>query len=185
MSNDPRKHALRLRKSHEPDPEPPPDLAIGQRLWDAQSLARAAVAGLAVIAIFTLLWAMVSLLFTRVFPWATLILGFLVGLAVRRAGLGLSWPFPAAAAALALAGALLSSVIVSTAVVADELGTGLFDVLTTLGTTIPAYADRILTPAHVVYAVSAAAIAAFYSMRRLSRRQYLAFRLWLQTDPPR
>lgn len=185
MSNDPRKHALRLQKIHEPDPEPPPDLAIGQRLWDAQSLKNAWLAGIVAIVVYTVLWAMVSLLLNRVFPWATLVLGFLLGFAVRRAGLGLSWPFPVTAAALALAGALVSNLIVSTVIVADELDTGVMDVLTTLGSTMPAYADRVLQPTHMIFAVSAAAIAAFYSMRRLSRRQYLAFRLWLQTDPPR
>ena len=51
-------------------------------------------AGLIIIIVFSVLWAMASTLINRILPWMTVILGILVGLGVRRAGRGLDWRFP-------------------------------------------------------------------------------------------
>lgn len=181
MNSDPRKNALRLRKSHEPDPEPPPDSAIGQRLWDAQSVRKAVFASLIAILVFTVLWNMVSTLSSRFFPWVTLLLGVLIGFTVRRAGLGLSWPFPVVAGVMTIIGAIASSLCVTAAMVAQELDTRVFTVLGGSLSSWGSFADQVLTPADFVFAAAAAGIAAFFSMRRLSRRQYLALRLWSQS----
>lgn len=174
---------LRLRKSHEPDPEAPPDIAIGQRLEAAQSVSTALFAGLVAIIVFSALWAMLSLLLDRFFPWFSLIMGALLGLAIRRAGLGLDWRFPVLAAALALLGSLLGNIVVAATFTAEALQENVLSVLagfTELNWS--AFFAEVLTPADAVFAVFASAIAAFYSIRRLSRRQYLALRLWRQSD---
>ena len=174
---------LRLRKSHEPDPEPPPDIEIGNRLEAAQSLPAALVASLVAIVVFSVLWAMFSLLINKFFPWFTMLMGVMLGLAVRRAGLGLDWRFPALAAVMALVGSLVGNVIVAAAFTASELQSSTLSVLAGIAQLDWAtFFDEVLTPADAIFAVFASAIAAFYSMRRLSRRQYLALRLWRQSS---
>ena len=183
MKPDPNTNVLRLRKYHEPDPEAPPDIEVGRRLEAAQSLSAAFVAGVVAIVLFGLLWTMFSLLIDRFFPWFTLLMGVLLGLAVRRAGLGLDWRFPILAASMALLGSLVGNVIVAAAFTASEQSTSALSVLTGFARLDwAAFFDEVLTPADGVFAVFAAAIAAFYSMRKLTRRQYLALRLWRQSN---
>ncbi len=174
---------LRLRKSHEPDPEAPPDIAIGERLEAVQSVPAAFLAGLVAIVVFSVLWTMLSLLLDKFFPWFTLVMGALLGLVVRRAGLGLDWRFPVLAAAMALVGSLVGNLIVAAAFTAEELQSSVLSVLAGFSElNWSAFFAEVLTPADAVFAVFAAAIAAFYSIRRLSRRQYLALRLWRQSN---
>ena len=183
MKPDQNMNVLRLRKFHEPDPEAPPDIKIGQRLEAAQSLPAAFVAGLIAIVVFGVLWTMFSLLIDRFFPWFTLLMGVLLGLTVRRAGLGLDWRFPALAASMALVGSLVGNVIVAAAFTASELDSSALAVLAGFSRLDwAAFFNQVLTPADAVFAVFAAAIAAFYSIRKLSRRQYLALRLWRQSN---
>lgn len=184
MTSDQSKNALRLLKRHEPDPEPPPDPAIGQRLLEVQSLRNALIASVIAICVFTSLWVMVSSLMDRIFPWATVLLGFLVGFAVRRAGLGLTWPFPLVAALATVVGSLAGGLVVAAALVAQDLRINLFAVLGELTSSWSAFVAEALTPADVVFAIAAAGIAAFFSTRRLSRRQYLALRLWKESKNP-
>ena len=173
---------LRLRKRHEPDPEAPPDIAIGQRLEAAQSVPAALVASVVAIVVISVLWMMLSLLLDRFFPWFTLVMGALLGLAIRRAGLGLDWRFPVLAAAMALVGSLVGNVVVAAAFTAEELQGSVFGVLAgSAELNWTTFFAEVLTPADAVFAAFAAAIAAFYSIRRLSRRQYLALRLWRQS----
>ena len=160
------------------DPEPPPDLAVGQRLWDEQSLRNAFVASFIVIFMFTLFWAMLTALIGRSIPLLTLLLGAAVGLAVRRAGLGLSWPYPLIAAVMALFGSVVSGVLVAATVIADEIGSTTSAVLFEYSPSLSAFVGEVLSPSDYIFAAGAAGIAAFYAMRKLTRRQYLAFRLW-------
>ena len=183
MKPDQNTNVLRLRKYHEPDPEAPPDIRIGERLEAAQSMPAAFVAGLVAIVLFGVLWTMFSLLIDRFFPWFTLLMGALLGLTVRRAGLGLDWRFPVLAAGMALIGSLAGNVIVAAAFTASELDSSTLSVLAGFAELDwAAFFDEVLTPADAVFAVFAAAIAAFYSTRKLSRRQYLALRLWRQSN---
>ena len=176
---------LRLRKSHEPDPEAPPDIEIGHRLEQAQSLPAALAASIVAIIVFSALWAMFSLLINKFFPWFTMLMGVFLGLAVRRAGLGLDWRFPVLAAVMALVGSLAGNVIVAAAFTASELSSSTLTVLADIAQLDwETFFDEVLTPADAIFAVFASAIAAFYSMRRLTRRQYLALRLWRQSLEP-
>ncbi|MDJ0758380.1 MAG: hypothetical protein QNJ19_03235 [Woeseiaceae bacterium] len=173
---------LRLRKSHEPDPEAPPDIEIGNRLEQAQSLPAAFVASIVAVVVFSVLWAMFSLLINKFFPWFTMLMGVFIGLAVRRAGLGLDWRFPVLAAAMALVGSIVGNLIVAAAFTASEMQSSTLTVLADIAQLDWAtFFDEVLTPADAIFAAFASAIAAFYSMRRLTRRQYLALRLWRQS----
>ena len=125
--NDP--HPLRLRKRHGEGRKPDVTVADGARLVRAQSLRNAIMAGLVVFVVFCLLWVAISSLTGRVFPWMTVVLGYLLGMAIRHAGRGVDWRFPTLAAVFSIAGSLLSNVILAASTTADEFGTGTLDIL--------------------------------------------------------
>ena len=182
MSDD-KAGVLRLRKKHLPKARREPTAEDARRLLAAQSVRNAIMASLITIILFSILWAMLSTLINRIYPWLTLIQGILIGLAVRRAGLGLDWRFPAMAAFFAAAAALVGNVVVAAAFTAPELGTSTLIVLRNLtALTWPVFFDEVMTPADVVFALFAAGIAAFYANRRLTREQNLALRIWEEND---
>lgn len=176
MTNKPRKSVLRLPKKHLGAPGSS-SAADGKQLVKAQSFRDGVIAGLVVIILFSVLWAMLSTLVNRIFPWMTVVLGVLIGLVVRRAGRGLDWRFPVLAVVLTLAGALLSNVVVAAAFTASELETNTFTVLRAVTSmTWPVFFDEVISAADVVYALFGAATAAFYANRRLTRGEYNAVR---------
>jgi len=144
-----------------------------------QSLREALVAGLVVVIVFSILWAMLSTLSNRIFPWMTVVLGILAGLAIRRAGHGIDWRFPVLAALVTLFGAMVGNVVVAAAFTAAALDTSTLAVLGAVtNMTWPVFFDEVISAADIVYALFAAATAAFYANRRLSRGEYLALRKW-------
>lgn len=172
---------LRLRKKHGSGRPAEIGAADGQRLVDAQSMRGALIAGAVVILIFSLFWISLSELTNRVFPWLTLVLGFLLGHGIRFAGRGVDWRFPVTAAVLAIVGALLANIVVAASVTAEGFGTGTLQVLTAVTSmTWPVYFAEMVSFADIFYAAVAAAIAAFYANRRLTRAQYRAVRLWVE-----
>ena len=183
MSDDAPKQVLRLQRHHEPDPEPPPDTEIGRRLLAAQSIRSAVVAGVVVILGFCLLWVLLSQALDKVYPWFVLALGPAMGMAVRRSGCGLDWRFPAVAAVLVLAGAAVGNVAIAIVFAGSDLGGSILVVLPSFTASgLVDYVAATMTPADAVIAGFSAAIGAFYAMRRLNRRQYLAVRLYKQSQ---
>ena len=165
----PRKHAPKVRRAVTADD--------GRRLVEDQSLRRAIVWGLIAVVVFAIIWSMLSTIVNRVFPWLTLLLGMFVGLVVRRAGNGIDWRFPATAALLALAGALAGNVVVAATFTAADFGTGTLRVLGAVtAMTWPVFFTEVMTPADFIYALFAAAVAAFYAKRKLTRAEFLALR---------
>jgi hypothetical protein len=168
---------LRLRKKHLPKADKEPTPEDGQRLLAAQSLRNAIMASVITIIVFSTLWAMLSTLLGVIYPWLAMVMGILIGLAVRRAGLGLDWRFPAIAAAFAAIGSLIGNIVVAAAFTAPELGTSTLVVLGNLtAMTWPVFFDEVMTPADLVFAIFAAGLAAFYANRRLTRTEVLALR---------
>ncbi len=179
MSNDDIPQVLRLRKKHAPGGHARPTAKDGERIVRAQSVRHAFLAALLVVLVFSLLWMLVSDLLVRVLPWLTLALGVLVGMAVRRAGQGLDWRFPVLAAVMVLFGALLGNVVIAAATSAREFDTNIFVILRNVTTyTWPVFFDEVMTAADLVFALFGAAIAAFYSTRRLTRREFQAVRIY-------
>ena len=174
--NDKVKSVFRLPKRHAgATAHSAPEL--GGQLVDEQSLSNAFFAGLIIIIVFSILWAMASTLINRILPWMTAILGILIGLGVRRAGRGLDWRFPVLAAVLAVFGALLSNVVVAAAFTASTLDTSTLHVLRAVtAMTWPVFFDEALSVVDVVYGLVAAALAAFYANRRLTRAEFHALR---------
>jgi hypothetical protein len=178
MSEEQPKQVLRLPKRHSRDSAARPDPEGGARLARAQSLRGAIIAALLAIIAFGAIWVLLSTALGRLFPWMTVVQGAIIGLAVRRAGRGLDWRFPVAAAA-AVAGALAGNILVAASFTAAEFDTSTLAVLrAATDFTWPVFFDEVLTPADVVYALAAAGVAAFYANRRLTRDQYASYRAW-------
>lgn len=126
---------------------------------------------------------MLTRLTGRVFPWMTIVLGMLLGLAIRRGGRGVDWRFPCIGACAAIVGAFAANVGLAAAMTAEAFGTGTLRILTAVTTmTWPVFFGETLTAADYIYAVIAAAFAAFYANRRLSRAEYRAVRLWRERE---
>ena len=178
MTTKPHKSVLRLPKKHRGAADRVDKVNV-RALLAQQSVKDAVVAGLIVIILFSVLWAMLSTLLNRIFPWMTIVLGIAVGLVVRRAGRGLDWRFPTLAAGLTLVGAFIGNVVVAAAFTADELGTSTFTILRAVTSmTWPVFFAEKLSAADIVYAFFGAATAAFYGNRRLLRSEYSALRKW-------
>ena len=183
MTEDPRRQVLRLRKKHAPADYERPTPADGARLVQAQSIWHAIGAGLVVIVVFAAIWSMLTQALGRYLPWLSLLLGVLVGLAVRRGGQGLDWRFPALAAVLTLLGALLGLIVVSAGTTAEEFDTSVFTILRNVTTmTWPVFFDEVVGAADIIYALFGALIASALAPRRLDRRQFHAVRLWQESS---
>lgn len=173
------KNPLRLRKKHGDGTPLEVSAADAERLLAQQSLRAAMTASLITLIVFSILWLLLSDVLGRVFPWFTVVLGYLVGHAVRRAGRGVSWPFPVVAALLAGLGSVFAKIVVAASVSADELGIGTLEVLQSVtAMTWPVFFAEAWSIGDTVFALAAAAVAAFFAPRRLSRGQYFALRQW-------
>ena len=170
---------LRLRKKHGSGKPTQVTIADGARLIKAQSVRNAVIAELIIIVIFSIFWMTLSELTNRVFPWFTIVLGFLLGHGTRLAGRGTDWRFPLVAAGMTVAGSLTANIVIAASVTAEGFGTGTLDVLRAVTSmTWPIFFDEVLSIADAFYAAMAAALAAFYANRRLTRSEYQALRLW-------
>jgi hypothetical protein len=173
------KQPLRLRRRHAPTDAAQVSAEDGVRLVNAQSMRNALVAGLISVVVFSILWVMLTRLTDRVFPWMTVLLGFMTGYAIRRAGRGVDARFPILAGSLALLGSLVANIVVAASNKAETLGVGTLEVLRSVTLmTWPVYFDEVITAADYIFAVIAAVVAAFYANRRLTRKQYRALRLY-------
>lgn len=185
MRNEPNPspNPLRLRRRHGEGRGLDVTAEDGGRLVRAQSLRNAVVAGLVVLVVFCVVWVMLSVIVNRVFPWMTVVLGAMLGLAIRVAGRGVDWRFPVLAAVMALAGSIISNIVLAASTTADAYGTGTVEILQAVTMmTWPVFFDEVWTVADGFFAVVAAAIAAFLANRRLTRAQFYALRRWRQAS---
>ena len=72
MSNEQNNNLLRLWKKHTPGENAGVTSADGERLVRAQSIRNAVMSSLIAIILFSVLWAALSELTDRVFPWLTI-----------------------------------------------------------------------------------------------------------------
>ena len=169
---------LRLRKKHDGE-HFDATAADGKRLVDAQSIRNATIAGIITIVVFSILWAAMTSLLNRFLPWMIVVLGYLLGYAVRRAGHGVDWHLPALAAALAVTGSLVANIVVAADYTAETFATDTLHILQSVTSmTWPVFFDEVLSVADAFYAVVSAGLAAFLANRRLTRQQYYALRLY-------
>lgn len=181
MKDKPKYNVLRLRKKHGDGRGLDVTAVDGERLVRAQSLRNAVVASLVILVVFCVLWISLSVFTNRVFPWMTVVLGAMLGLAIRRAGRGVDWRFPTLAAVMALAGSIASNVVLGASTTAESYGMGILETLQAVTVmTWPVFFDEVWTVADGFFAVVSAGIAAFFANRRLTRVQFYALRKWRQ-----
>jgi hypothetical protein len=173
------KNPLRLRKKHGNGTAIDVTTADGGNLVAAQSVRNALIAAAIIIIIFSVFWISLSELTNRVYPWFTVILGFLLGHGIRLAGRGTDWRFPVIAAASAVIGSLVANIAVAASVTAQGFGIATIEVLSAVTSmTWPVFFNEVVTSADILFAFISACLAAFYANRRLTRKQYHALRLW-------
>lgn len=153
-----------------------------QALIASQSVAGAMIAGIAAVMVICALWIALTVATSRVFPWFTIPGGAVIGLAVRRYGRGFDYRFPLIAVVLACAGALLGNLVIALPETMRQLDAGLWQVVRGLTwRSFELFFDEVITYVDYIYAGFSAALAAFYSRRRLERHEEFALRTMKRT----
>jgi len=170
---------LRLRKKHGTGTPVEVTTADGGSLVAMQSIRNALIVAAIIIVIFSVFWISLSELTNRVYPWFTVVLGFLLGHGIRLAGRGTDWRFPVIAAVSAVMGSLVANIAVAASVTAQGFGIATVEVLSAVTSmTWPVFFNEVVTSADILFALVSACLAAFYANRRLTRKQYHALRHW-------
>ena len=168
---------LRLQKKHsriQSHTGPKPDAL---RILAQQSVGRAIGGGVAVLLVFGWVWATLSVATGRVFPWVSILIGAIVGLAVQRYGRGLDWRFPVIAACLAWTGAYVGNLLIGIVETGRYIEAGVFSVFAGLSKdTMEYFFANTVSPVDHIYALCAAGLASYLAKRRLNRREVLAIR---------
>lgn len=168
---------LRLQKKHagiQQDTGPKPDAGL---ILAQQSLGRAIIGGVAVVLVFGWIWATLSVATGRIFPWFSILIGALVGIAVRRYGRGLDWRFPVIAAIVAWSGAYAGNLMIGIVETGRYIDADIFSVFAGLSKdTMENFFEITVSPVDHIYAFCAGGVAAFFAKRRLTRREVLALR---------
>ena len=142
-----------------------------------QSVWRALAAGIAVVLVFGWMWAILSVETGRIFPWFTILIGAIVGLAVQRYGRGLDWRFPVIAAFIAWSGAYVDNLMIGIVETGRYIEAAPVRVFAGLSKdTMENFFANTVTPVDHIYALCAAGVASFFAKRRLNRREVLAIR---------
>ena len=142
-----------------------------------QSVGRAVTGGIVVVLLSGWIWARLSMETGRVFPWFSILIGMVIGLAVQRVGRGLDWRFPVIAAVLAWTGAYVGNLMIGIVETGRYIEADSFSVFAGLSRdTMENFFANTVSPVDHIYAFCAAGVAAFLAKRRLKRREVLAIR---------
>jgi hypothetical protein len=168
---------LRRQKKHsgiQPGTGPKADGAL---ILAQQSVGRAIAGGIAVVLVFGWIWAALSVASGRVFPWLSILIGALVGVAVQRYGRGLDWRFPVIAGIIAWSGAYVGNLMIGIVETGRYIEAGVFSVFVGLSRdTMENFFANTVSPVDHIYAFCAGGVASFLAKRRLNRREVLAIR---------
>ncbi len=142
-----------------------------------QSVGRAIAGGVAVVLVFGWIWATLSVATGRVFPWLSILIGAVVGVAVQRYGRGLDWRFPVIAAFIAWSGAYVGNLMIGIVETGRYIEVGPFRVFAGLSRdTMENFFANTVSPVDHIYAFCAAGVASYLAKRRLNRREVHAIR---------
>ncbi len=132
---------------------------------------------------FGWIWATASVATGRVFPWFSVLIGAIVGLAVQRFGRGLDWRFPVIAAVVAWAGAYVGNLMIGIVETGRYIEAGPLSVFAGLSQdTMENFFANTINPIDHIYAFCASGVASFLANRRLNRREVLAIRTMDKED---
>lgn len=172
---------LRLKRKSKRQPREARDEPLRKidprTLLEAQSPGAALAAALVAMLVLSWFWLFFTELTARVFPWFSILQGIFIGLAVRRFGHGIDWRFPAVAALVAWAGSFFGNLVVAIPATTAELDASAFEVVRGLTWwSFTTFFDEVITVVDHIYALCAAAVAAFFAPRRLDRHEEYALR---------
>jgi len=169
---------FRLKQKHTPKSQgrlPPAD---GRKLLAEQSVIRGLVGSLAVALLLCWLWALFAAATGRVFPWFSILIGALIGVAMQRFGRGLDWRFPVMALAVAGVAAYTGNLMIGVLETGRYIEAEPISVVGGLSSdTFRSFFRNTISPVDHIYAFSACGVAAFFANRRLKRHEVLGLRL--------
>ena len=172
-----RTNMFRLKQKHTPDRAKRLPPADGRKIIAEQSVRRGLVGSVAVAILLCWAWALFAMATGRVFPWFTILIGALIGMAMQRFGRGLDWRFPVMAAIIAGLAAYAGNLMIGI------LETGRYieaDPLSVAGglsaDTLRNFFRNTINPVDHIFAFAACGVAAFFANRRLKRHEVLGLR---------
>lgn len=168
---------LRLRKKHQPDKKKRLPPADGRKLLAEQSVLRGTFGSIGVALLLCWAWAIASAALGKIFPWFTIVMGALIGMAVQRFGRGLDWRFPAIAILVSGIAAYFGNLLIGVVETGRYIDEPVLRVLGGLSAdTMRLFFRNTIGPVDHIYAFCAAGVAAFFANRRLKRHEVLGLR---------
>jgi len=159
---------------------PPAD---GRRLIAEQSVLRGFLGSLGVALLLSWGWALFAMATGRVFPWFSILMGALIGIAMQRFGRGLDWRFPVMAVCIAGLAAYFGNLMIGVLETGRYIEANPFRVLAGLSAdTMRNFFRNTIGPIDHIYAFSACGVAAFFANRRLKRHEVLGLRTIEKND---
>jgi hypothetical protein len=170
-----KKHSRPSRKKY-----PKPNVI---RILAEESLLRGILGSVAVAALLCWIWAVHAMTTGRVFPWFSILIGVLVGIAMQRFGRGLDWRFPLSAGLVAGVAAYAGNLMIGILETGRYIEAQPLQVVSGLSVdTIRYFFRNTINPIDHIYAFCSAGIAAFFALRRLNRREVLALRTYKKEE---
>ena len=151
--------------------------ADGRRLLAEQSALRGLAGSVATALLLCWLWAVFSTMTGRYFPWFSILIGAIVGLAMQRFGRGLDWRFPVMAIIIAGAAAYAGNLMIGVLETGRYIDAEPIRVIGGLSIdTMRYFFINTISPVDHIYAFCACGVAAFFANRRLKRHEVLGLR---------
>lgn len=153
---------------------PKPDV---KRILAEESLLRGILGSVAIAALLCWAWAVHAMTTGRVFPWFSILIGMLIGVAMQRFGRGMDWRFPLSAGLVAGVAAYAGNLMIGVLQTGRYIEAQPLQVIAGISLdTISHFFKNTITPVDHIYALCSVGVAAFFSNRRLNRREVLALR---------
>ena len=169
------KHSQPSRKKY-----PKPNV---NRILAEESILRGVLGSVAVAALLCWVWAVHAITTGRVFPWFSILIGALIGIAMQRFGRGLDWRFPLSAGLVAGVAAYAGNLMIGVLETGRYIEAQPMQVVLGLSAdTIQQFFRNTIGPIDHIYAFCGAGIAAFFANRRLNRREVLALRIYKREE---
>lgn len=169
---------LRLKRKHTPQRGTRLPPADGRKLLAEQSLSRGIAGTSATALLLCWAWALFAMTTGKVFPWFSIPIGALIGMAMQRFGRGLDWRFPVAALVIAGVAAYAGNLMIGVFETGRYIEESPMRVLGGLSfDTMRNFFRNTIGPIDHIYAFSACGVAAFFANRRLKRHEVLGLRM--------
>ena len=169
---------FRLKQKHAPKDKTRLPPADGRKLLAEQSLTRGALGSTAVALLLCWGWALLSVSSGSVLPWATILMGAIIGIAMQRFGRGLDWKYPIVAVVITGIAAYFGNLMIGVLETGRYIEAEPMEVLAGLSMdTMRNFFRNTINPIDHIYAFSACGVAAFFANRRLKRHEVLGLRI--------